>query len=259
MASFLKTLVDFMEPTALVWLALLVLIVAHARQRQWRLLAFSSAVWLMLTIVTVLPTGHWLLWQLESAWPPVELATMPECDAVVVLGGGVEPSKLEPAKIHMRIGADRLFTGLGVANAGKGKRLIVSGGVYPSDEGGYVLEADGVRDWVLQQRLTTVPVESLGGCADTHDEAVRVAKLVQQHGWKRVALVTSAFHMRRSVAVFEKAGVPVLAVPCSYQSSKARGRTENWLTVPNATNMLHLECWMHEVIGFWAYRLRGWI
>jgi 1-acyl-sn-glycerol-3-phosphate acyltransferase len=56
-----------------------------------------------------------------------------------------------------------------------------------------------------------------------------------------------------------KAGVPVLPVPCNYESARMRGRKVHVFGVPNATNLLVFEVWMHEIIGWWAYRLRGWI
>ena len=81
----------------------------------------------------------------------------------------------------------------------------------------------------------------------------------KENGWQLVALVTSAFHMTRTHAVFAKAGVPVLPVPCNYESAPLRGRPLRWIGVPNATHLLHFECWLHEIVGWYAYRLRGWI
>ncbi|MGV3661349.1 MAG: YdcF family protein [Prosthecobacter sp.] len=261
MTSLLKSLVDLLEPIGIVWLMLLALAILHLRRRQWRLLALSGGGWVLLTCASVLPFPHLLLASLEDDWPAVDLATMPVCDAIVVLGGGMEPSTLELQRISCKDGADRVFTGLALAREGKGKLMLMGGGVFRNTDGREVYEADGVRDWLQAWQLAPamVPIQSLGGCADTHDEAVRVAALVKQHGWERVALVTSAFHMTRSKAVFEKAGVPVLPVPCNFFSAPLRGRPLHWLNVPNASYLQHFETWMHEVVGMVAYRLRGWI
>lgn len=259
MISFLKALVDFMEPVGLVWIVLTVLTILPLRHRRWRAALLPGAAWLLLTVTAALPVPHLLLASLEDDWPSVDLATLPECDAIVVLGGGLEPSAREPSGMHLKDGADRLFTALTLARQGKGKRLIIGGGLFQTTDGRTVAEADGAREWLQAWQLTTVPVESLGGCADTHDEAVKVAALARENGWQRVALVTSAYHMTRTHAVFAKAGVPVLPVPCNYASAPMRDRPLHWINVPNATHLLHFETWLHEIIGWYAYRLRGWI
>lgn len=260
MMSFLRSLIDFIEPPGLIWLVLSLMVVLGVWRRRWRALWLPGFAWLLLTVTGSLPVAHHLLASLEDDWPPVNLAALPECDAIVMLGGGLEPSRNEVSGMHLQIGADRLFTALELARRGKGRELIIGGGVFPRQDGGTVFEADGVRDWVRRDwPAITIPVRSLGGCADTHDEAVRVAALVREHGWTRVALVTSAFHMSRSKAVFEKAGVPVLPVPCNYLSGPMRGRPVAWFTIPNATYLQIFEAWLHEMVGWWGYRLRGWI
>jgi len=259
MISFLKSLVDLLEPPGLIWLALTIISVLHIRRRHWKLLWLTGSAWLLLTITAALPVPHLLMASLEKEWPPVDLATLPECDAIMVLGGGVEPSLNEPSGIHLKEGADRLFTALALARLGKGKLLLIGGGVFKKLDGNAVSEADGTKLWIEARQLSAVPVQSLGNCNDTHDEAVKVAALAKDHGWQRIALVTSAYHMRRTQAVFAKAGAPVLPVPCNYESASMRGRPLNWFNVPNATHLLLFEAWMHEVIGWWGYRLRGWI
>ncbi|MBN8419283.1 MAG: YdcF family protein [Verrucomicrobia bacterium] len=154
--------------------------------------------------------------------------------------------------------ADRLFAGLTLAKKGKGKVILLGGGGIKTASG-VESQADAIKQWVEAWQLSPVPVQSLGNCLDTHDEAVKVAALVVKHGWKKVALVTSAYHMTRARAVFETAGTPVVPVPCNYLSVALRKHRVEWLVVPNAANLGHFEAWMHEIVGWWAYRLRGWV
>jgi uncharacterized SAM-binding protein YcdF (DUF218 family) len=242
----------------MVWIMLLVWCTITLRRRQWRALLLPGAAWLLLTLTSATALPHTLLAVLESQWPPVDLATLPECDAVVVLGGGMSPSRNEPAGIHFMGGADRLFTGLMLAKKGKGKHLVIGGGSFKTTTG-IESEAAAVKAWVEEWQLSPVPVQSLGNCLDTHDEAVKVSALAVKYGWKKVALVTSAYHMTRARAVFETAGTSVVAVPCNYLSEALRDHRVNWVEVPNAANLCHFEAWMHEIIGWWAYRLCGWV
>ncbi len=242
----------------MVWFLLSAWMVVKLRHRQWRALLLPGAAWLLLTLTSATGLSHLLLAGLESQWPPLELAKMPECDAIIVLGGGLESSGVEPAGIHMYSGADRLFAGLMVARKGKGKLLVIGGGSCKTTAGSES-EADAAKLWVETWRLSPVPVQSLGHCLDTHDEAVKVSALAAKNGWRRVALVTSAYHMTRARAVFEAAGTAVVPVPCNYLSATMRRQEAKWLGVPNATSLTLFETWMHEIIGWWAYRICGWV
>ncbi|WP_395747461.1 YdcF family protein [Prosthecobacter sp.] len=258
MNSFLRALADFMEPVGVLWLLLSAMLGLMLRRRQWRAAALPAAAWLLLTLTAASPLSDALMGCLESRWPPVEVEKLPECDAIVVLGGGMDPSWREPAGIHLKGGADRLFTGLLLARQHKGRVMVIGGGSFETATSSEA-EADGAKRWVESWGLSPVPVESLGHCLDTHDEAVKVSAMAAKNGWKRVAVVTSAFHMTRTKAVFEKAGVSVVPVPCNYISTMMRNQKVKWLHVPNAADLASFEAWMHEVIGWWAYRLHGWI
>ena len=258
-SSFLKVLAEFIEPIGFIWLVLSVLIGVKIYRKQWRLLWLPVVAWLLLTLTASTPLSQTLLASLESKWPPVDVAQLPVCDAIVVLGGGVEPSESEPAGIHLKGASDRLFAALMLAKKGKGRLILIGGGSYEEEAGVTVFEGEGTKRWVEEWQLSPVPVQSLGTCRDTHDEAVKVATLAAQYGWKRVALVTSAYHMTRSKAVFEKAGTVIVPVPCNYLSMEMRHRHQNWLGVPKAGSIAFFDAWMHEIIGWWIYRLRGWV
>lgn len=80
-----------MEPTGVIWLILSVLCAGKIRSRQWRKLVLPGAAWLLLTLTSATALSHTLLASLEAPWEPVDVAALPECDAVVVLGGARNP------------------------------------------------------------------------------------------------------------------------------------------------------------------------
>jgi uncharacterized SAM-binding protein YcdF (DUF218 family) len=97
------------------------------------------------------------------------------------------------------------------------------------------------------------PIENAGEVADTHDEAMAVARLAHERQWDTVILVTSPWHMRRASAVFEKAGVRVLCSP------SVEGKYDmDMLNRPHG-RLRAFSDWLHEAIGYEVYRWRGWI
>ncbi len=74
----------------------------------------------------------------------------------------------------------------------------------------------------------------------------------------RIVLVTTAWHMPRTVATFRAAGLEPIPAPTDYHPE--RGKPFHWLDLipsANALTMSRNAC--HEYLGLAYYRLRGWI
>ncbi|MDI1314446.1 YdcF family protein [Prosthecobacter sp.] len=217
-----------------------------------------ATAWLLLTVISCTPLAAVLLVRLENQNPKVQLNQLPETDAILCLGGGVEPSLSEPTGFHLKVGADRLSTALTLAAEGKAPLLILGGGGFPH-EGRMFSEADAVRDYLADHVSLNIQLHSLGVCSDTHDEALKVATLMKQRGLKRLLLVTSASHMPRAEAVFRKTDVQVTPVPCNYHSSLNHLGDLQWVHWPSYHGFEIFRFWAHEIIGHYVYVWRGWI
>ena len=214
--------------------------------------------WVLLTGLSCTPIASFLLASLENQVPKVQMNQLPAADAILCLGGGVEPSLSEPSGIHLKAGADRLSTALALAAKGKAPLLILGGGGYPH-KGRTFSEADAVRDYLADRVSLNIQLHSIGVCSDTHDEVLKVAALMKQRGLKRLLLVTSASHMPRAVAVFGKTDVQVIPVPCNYHSSLNHLGDHHWFHWPSYHGFEIFAFWIHEVIGHYVYLWRGWI
>jgi uncharacterized SAM-binding protein YcdF (DUF218 family) len=258
--SEMRTLVYLMQPLSVVWLLLGVWVVWRVWKRRWRELAMPGVAWLILMVMTCTPAASVLMARLEGEHEAVRLADLGEggADAIVCLGGGAEPSMVEPTGLHLKTGADRVGTALALLAKKKAPLLVLGGGGY-EEKGVTHSEADRVLLALRDLGVGTEAMLSLGVCTDTRDEALKVAALARERGWKRVLLVTSAYHMRRSAGTFTKAGVPVVAVPCNYVSSVNRVGDLEWLHLPHADAFQVFGAWFHEVAGTWVYRWRGWL
>ena len=254
----LAQLLALMEPLGFVWAWLVILTIALACKRRW---AFAATALVPVLIIFLFgSTGFpgWLVQNLERPYAGAQLANLPKADAIVVLGGGGEPSRYEVGNLHLTFSGDRLITGLELARLGKAGTLVVSGSGGTLD-GTPQVEGDLVRDWIVQRKLVDVPVLSLGHRANTHDEADHVRALIREHGWRRVLLVTSAFHMHRAAAVFRSAGIDVIPAPCNFLTEISLAASPPGIGVPRSGNLQKAAVWVHEEIGWWMYRKRGWI
>ena len=73
----------------------------------------------------------------------------------------------------------------------------------------------------------------------------------------KILLVTSAFHMRRAEGVFAAQGLEVIPAPTDFQRlvgvSTLPGGT------PTVSNLWRSTYALHELLGYWVYRYKGWL
>jgi uncharacterized SAM-binding protein YcdF (DUF218 family) len=89
---------------------------------------------------------------------------------------------------------------------------------------------------------------------NTWENAVETRKVLNQAGIRKIYLVTHAWHMRRSVLAFERAGFEVVPAPTAYTT---RYRTSLFSFVPSAGALLDSRIFLHEGIGILWYLFKS--
>ena len=252
-----RVLDGFLQPLALLWLALLFYALLKLARRQWRLACCPLLVAACLYVVgaTSLPAS--LLASLERPYAGVEIPSLPAADAVVMLGGMTAPSSTDVFGFHFDGEVDRVVTAIELVRQRKARALVLGGGLNArtANPG----EGELLRRWIEAWNVPPAPVHVLGACQHTRDEAVRTRALAEAQGWQRIILVTSAAHMRRSEATFRRAGLEVLPFACDFDGLAALPwRWEDSLA-PSVPGFERLGRYLHEVVGMWTYRWRGWL
>ena len=95
---------------------------------------------------------------------------------------------------------------------------------------------------------------------NTHENAVLAKELVRPGPDERWLLVTSAYHMPRSVGVFRQAGWPVIPYPVDYRSAGAidlPGALRRLAEPDVAVRLVEIDLAVKSWAGLVAYRLMG--
>ena len=181
----LRIALQLIEPLGVLWLGLIVLTLLLRRRRQMIPYFISAFLTLLITIIGGTDVASWLLLRLERPWAGVKLIELPACDAVVVLGGGVEASRNDVDGVRLTKAGDRVLTGMELMRWGRAPAMIIGGGSARVDDVEKV-ESDlicaRIGDWKPPRVWEIV---SLGAAADTHDESLRLVPLAKQRGWKK--------------------------------------------------------------------------
>ena len=205
-----KLITAFATPLGL---GLLLVLLGLLLKRRWIVLVAVCWLWLWSTPWAAVRLAH----VLEDRYPLHAAAELPNADVIVLLGGGVYPSHQgwhpEP---NLTGSADRLVLAAKLLKLGKAPRILYSGGsYYPGSRGEAVDGAELLRGW-------GVPAEAIGTeerSRTTRDNADFSLPMLKQMGAHRVLLVTSVWHMRRSMQNFQdsarSAGVEIEFLPAA--------------------------------------------
>ena len=254
----LHQVLALLAPVGLVWAALLVLTALLWRRSLRGFATATGTLVLFITVIGSTSVPGKLLGALERPYAGVKLDDLPAADAVVLLGGGAEASRYEAGGVHLSVAGDRLAMAAEIMRRGKAPVLLLGGNAGTLD-GRLVIEAEIVKGLLARWGVPAEAMISLGGNADTHDEAIDVQALAQERGWKRVLLVTSANHMRRAAATVRHMGVEVVPVPCNFLTSVGTGETPFVPGVPGSDGFVKMGVWLHEEAGWFMYWRRGWL
>lgn len=190
----------------------------------------------------------WLQRGLTGAYPPTAAGDYPQADAIVVLGGGAIPDTAQdwdsdPADTE----ATRVGFGLQLYRAGRAPHVVLSGGHGAANHMAIELRGQGVPDGALVTETRS---------ATTHQNALYSAAILRREGWHRVLLVTSPMHMARAAASFRRQGLQVIEAPSTGHEAGYHRVQPGWR--PRRTALWLSSRSLHEYIGLWMYRLRGW-
>ena len=227
--------------------------------RRWR--RTGRALVTLAVLVLLAASNKWvsgrLITPLESRYPavgdfqPGEPLPPPlaACRYVVVLGGGHNDGEIRPALSRLSTSARaRLTEGLRLLRLLPAAKLVVSG---PSENGGPT-HARILADSAVSLGVERTRILMIDDARDTEEEAARLRALV---GDAPVAVVTSAWHLPRAMALCTVQGLHALPCPTDYlYCTPPRWQWSDFTwDVPSLERSTAA---VHERLGLWWSRLR---
>jgi len=230
-------------------IAFLLLLLALLLRKKWP--ALLAALWLY--AVSTPFVGNALLGWLEARHPLLEPAKLAPADAVLVLGGVMGPERDPNHFPEWSESVDRFEAGVRLMQMGKAKKLLFTGGRIPWENR---RETEGVamQRAAVGRGLAPADIDVTNEVGNTRDEAKVVAAYCRQHGFKRVILVTTAWHMPRAAWLFRRAGVDLEPFPVDYRCDPTKPLTLLDF-LPKAEGLMNTEIAMREVYGLAFYKI----
>jgi uncharacterized SAM-binding protein YcdF (DUF218 family) len=238
--------VTYTEPLTALTLALLWIgIFRLPPSRPKRFLAMSL---LLASLLTWPPFEYILSRPLESRYPLRPFRATPGLDAIVVLSSAVSPPQYErPYPLPDPETFARCQHAAWI-HRNTALPVLASGGAYPSF-------AVTMRDLLVSAGVPPERIWLEERSQSTHENAVFSARILRQHGVRRIILVVDARSMTRAAACFRHEGIEVVAAPSKFLSLAPH--LDDW--IPGWKAVRGNELSLHEMVGLLWYRLRGWI
>lgn len=175
----------------------------------------------------------------------------------IVLTGVTMNDRMPDDRVYFQHGADRVVHAVELCKKGIIKRIIISGG-----SGRLVAAArKEANELFTAMVLMGVPANDImieNKSRNTYESAVNVGMILRDSNTDKLLLITSAFHMRRSIACFEKAGFTIDTFSTDFYTHP-RYFTPDVLLIPKADSIMIWQKLFKEWVGMMAYKIAGYL
>lgn len=192
----------------------------------------------------------------EPVTPDIDLMTTKYEGAIVL--GGIGDIDLRLGKINFGLSGDRLFQTLPLFYNARFKKIIFTGG------SGSIEFPEKIEGLYVQKYLRSIHIPDSvmifeTKSKNTYENAVFTKKILDSLNLMGpFLLVTSAYHMPRAMAVFNKAGYQNIVPYITNRSSGLRRFTPDHLIIPNPGALFSFELLIHEWVGYLIYKIKGY-
>lgn len=243
--------------TPLIWvLILFAWAIFTKRQKLKKVLYISTFVLLYLFSNTFLVDELFRAWEMKAV--SYEEIVEPY-DVGIVLGGMITyDSQFD--RINVVRSFDRIVQTMELYKKGKIKKIFISGGSGSLLETEFY-EAQMLKDYLVRMGIPETDILQESESRNTRENAVYTQETLDSlpnSKTNKYLLITSAFHMKRALACYEKVGMKVDPFVADRYVGE-RKYVFDHLLIPNVEAFANFTLFVREFTGFYMYKLVGFI
>jgi len=219
---------------------------------------------ILFLLFTFSPLAEIAIGTLERPFPPIKFPdSIREVEAIVILSSYGEEHSATPVTSNLSddtIG--RLVEGIRLYRQNPKAKLLLSGGILRKGDAAI---AALMADFLKAMGIPGDKILVEGNSRDTHENLLEVKKIL---GDKPFFLVTSAYHLRRAMAVAKKLNISAIAAPAQIWTLQNFPSDMSWpawslrvmvsFSSPSLYRLIYLQRASHEYLGYLWYRMLGW-
>lgn len=188
---------------------------------------FGRFIILFLTVVLWILASpifsNWLAHKTLTQYPAVSIQTLKTqgIEVIVVLGGGVDTRQPDGIQQLQPSALDRLRHGVELSRKTQIPILVTGGKGWGADTNS--LDEAAILKRVAKEAFQYEIKWTEPNSRDTRENARNCKELLSKLGFKKIALVTHAWHMPRSMKAFLNVGFEVTPAPMGYMNLNELG------------------------------------
>lgn len=248
-----KFLMFLIQP--LIWIIVIITIGLFDKDKKRARRLFILAFLLLVTF-----TNPFLINTLYNNWEPAPktYSSLDHYEVIIVLGGYSNSTQEPLDRVHFVKGADRILHAIEIYKLGKANALLLSGGTSRV-LGEKISEATSVYPFLKNMGIPEKAILLESTSRNTHENAKYTADIInEKYPGGTFLLITSAFHMKRAEACFQKEGLDVITFPTDYYGNEFYWTPGN-IIVPKSNAFMLWHILIKEWIGIVAYKITGYI
>jgi uncharacterized SAM-binding protein YcdF (DUF218 family) len=247
-----KLLYYVVMPLTIIVLCLLVSV--FLKNAKWKKRFFWVGLGLLL-----FSTNDFIANEFMRAWEigPTPFKSMSKHKLGIVLTGAT--IEFEPNdRVYFQRGADRVVHTVQLYKEGLIEQILISGGSGRLT-GEAEPEANKFKRTMILMGVPDSVILIENETRNTAESAIEVKRILERFQYKAsdCLLITSAFHMRRSLACYRKAGVDLMTFSTDFYSHE-RNYSLDTLIIPKVESLVIWHKLVKEWVGFLAYKMAGY-
>ena len=244
-----KILAWLVSPLSWVFIACVVALIKTGKIRR-RAIAFAFSLLFVFS-------NSFLLEEVMRSWEweAEPLSAVSSAKYGVILGGF---TYYDPTvdRVEFSSATDRMLIGYQLYQQEVVRKLIITGGSSSLIDTNY-REGDMVAKYLHAVGMPPNDLIIERNARNTYENATYTIPLIQDNT-DPVLLITSARHMRRAIACFEKAGIKAIPVAVDRHAGRRKWNIEH-LFIPNPHALTTWQSLIHEWLGYLFYWMAGYL
>ena len=249
-----KILGLFLSPVNFLFLFLLINLSIYYFFKKKIFKFFSIILLIFITIFAFFPIGNILINYLEKNYTKQE--EIYNIDAIVVLSGSeniINTTKFK--KLDLFGSSERLIAFVELANKYKDSKLIYLGGNSYLNNKNILSETEVAKIFFKNINFDINKVIFLNSSRNTLENFQTLSNYNKDKNFKNILLISSAFHMKRSLMIAEKFKLNLIPYAVDFRSFNSNDFKNRWQKFSVSKNFSNLDLAFNELIGYFVAKL----
>ena len=188
---------------------------------------------------------------LEKGYELKNIDKLDNADAIIVLSGMIRTLKTKDGyKYEFKEGVDRFIAGINLIKNNKAPLLVFTSGKVPWSSG--ISEGEYLKEMAIKFGVSEDKILITKKVENTEQEAKAIKELFPNKDTKFI-LITSAFHMKRALHIFNTQNIKVIAFPVDFRRKYQKFIVQD--IIPSAGSFAATSNFVREIIGRLYYKL----